>query len=69
MVSTGESTGLNHRSRYTTDKLAVGSTLPAGGIVMATGNTANAQLAARQTAQAVSASVITTTSPRLQLTQ
>jgi hypothetical protein len=62
-VSTGESTGLNRRSRYTMDKLAAGSTLPAGGVVSATGNTANAQLAARQTAQAVSAPVITTATP------
>ena len=54
-VSTGESTGLNRRSRYTMDKLAAGSTLPASGIVTATGNTANAQLAARHSAKEVSA--------------
>ena len=45
------------------DKLAAGSTLPAGGVVTATGNTANAQLAAQQMAQAVSAPVITTATP------
>lgn len=55
-ASPGESTGLNRRVRWSMEKLAAGSTLPAGGVVAATGNTANAQLAARQTAQAVSAS-------------
>jgi hypothetical protein len=55
-VSTGESMGLNRRVRWSMDKLASGSTLSAGGAVAAIGNTANAQLAARQTAQVVSAS-------------
>ena len=56
-VSTGESTlaGLNRRARWNTDKLAGGSepTLQAGGRVTATGNTANAQMAARKSAQDV----------------
>lgn len=59
-VSTGDSTGLGRRARWSTDKLAAGSmptlTHPDGGIATATGNAANAQLAAGQTAQMVSAS-------------
>ena len=52
-ASAGESTGLNRRARWNTDKLAAGSTLPAGGAITATGNTANAQATARKAAQAV----------------
>lgn len=52
--TTGESTGLNRRSRWGAEKPAAGSTLPAGGVVTVTGNTANAQLAARKTAKDVS---------------
>ena len=37
----GESTGLNRRSRWNTEKRAAGSTLPAGEAVTATGNAAN----------------------------
>lgn len=55
-VTTGSSTGLNRCARWSTDKLAAGSTLLDDGIVTVTGNTANAQLVARQTAQGVSIS-------------
>jgi hypothetical protein len=50
-VSVGESTGLNRRARWNMPmaKLAAGST----GADAATGNTANAQAAARKAAQAV----------------
>ena len=62
IVSIGESTGLNRRARWG-EKLAAGSTIPARpmgtssvtSVSPATGNTANAQLAARETAQGVSA--------------
>jgi hypothetical protein len=53
-ASSGESTGLNRRVRWNADKLAAGSTLPAGGTATATGNTANAQATARKAAQTVS---------------
>jgi hypothetical protein len=56
-ASAGESTGLNRRARWNTDKLAAGSTLPAGGAITATGNTANAQATARKAAQAVGLSL------------
>lgn len=51
-VSVGESTGLNRRARWNMPmgKLAAGST---GADAAATGNTANAQAAARKAAQAV----------------
>ena len=49
----GNSTGLNRRARWNMEKLAAGSTLPAGGVVTATGNTANSQAASRKAAQAV----------------
>jgi hypothetical protein len=49
----GKSTGLNRRARWNMEKLAAGSTLPAGGAVTATGNTANSQAVAQKTAQVV----------------
>ena len=52
-LGAGESMGLNHHSRWNTEKRAAGSTLPAGEAVTVTGNAANSQAAARKTAQAV----------------
>jgi hypothetical protein len=53
---------LNRRARWNMEKLAAGSTLPSRSSDVATatvtGNTANAQLAARHTAQAVSPSLL-----------
>jgi hypothetical protein len=46
----GNSTGLNRHARRNMEKLAAASTLPAGGAVAATGNTANTQAAARKAA-------------------
>jgi hypothetical protein len=57
-VPAGQSTGLNRRARWTTDKVAAGSTLPAGGIVTATGNSANAQATARKAAKDVGVSLL-----------
>lgn len=51
--SAGESTGLNRRARWNTEKAAAGSTLPSG-VAAVPGNTANAQATARKSAQAVS---------------
>jgi hypothetical protein len=53
-AAVSESTGLNRRARWKTDKVAAGSTLPVGETVTALGNTANAQATARKAAQAVS---------------
>ncbi|KAI9443778.1 hypothetical protein H4582DRAFT_2053569 [Lactarius indigo] len=47
-----ESTGLNRRNRWTTEKAAAGSFL-AGSDSMASGNTANAQAAARRSANGI----------------
>lgn len=53
-VPVGGSTGSNRRARWKTDKVSAGSTLPENQEEVATGNSANAQLAARNVAQAVS---------------
>jgi hypothetical protein len=50
----GESTGLNRRTRWTTDKIAAGSSIPATSTIVQAGNVANAQAAARKSAQVVS---------------
>ncbi|KAH8977094.1 hypothetical protein EDB92DRAFT_2002633 [Lactarius akahatsu] len=51
LAQTG-STGLNRRNRWTTERAAAGS-FPAGSDSMASGNTANAQAAARRSANSI----------------
>ena len=49
----GKSTGLNRRNRWTTDKVAAGSSIHATCDNTTSGNVANAQAAARKSAQIV----------------
>lgn len=65
VVFTGESTGMSRRARWGMEKPAAGSAVPVDSVVTATGNSANARLAARQSARGVGASLLW---PRLQLT-
>ena len=53
----GESTGLNRRNRWTTEKVAAGSSIHATSGHTKSGNVANAQAAARKSAQVVSSLV------------
>lgn len=54
----GESTGLNRRNRWTTDKVAAGSSIYATSGYTTSGNVANAQAAARRSAQTVSTCLV-----------
>ncbi|KAN0127724.1 hypothetical protein V8E53_014444 [Lactarius tabidus] len=49
----GESTGLNRRNRWTTEKVAAGSSVYATSGCTTSGNVANAQAAARKSAQSI----------------
>ena len=53
----GESTGLNRRNRWTTEKVAAGSSIHATSGYTKSGNVANAQAVARKSAQVVSSLV------------
>ncbi|KAN0139135.1 hypothetical protein V8E53_003024 [Lactarius tabidus] len=52
-LAQGESTGLNRRNRWTTDKVAAGSSIYATGGCTTSGNVTNAQATARRSAQSV----------------
>ena len=54
----GESTGLNRRNRWTTEKVAAGSSIYATSDHTTSGNVANAQATARRSAQSVSILVL-----------
>lgn len=62
----GKSTGLNRRNRWTTDKVAAGSSIHATCDNTTSGNVANAQAAAQKSAQMVSSLVLSVCSRNIQ---